>query len=181
MLEKHNGHRVFGAHLRHHLWTGIFQLAQKYVTDSEFLEWAETAPSQTETKPHCNGLLGLCVSGNTHDSSTLRLTTSLCRTLCLQTAAALPQSSETSGKTSRRRSTIWDGSGPGGEKKCLVLGQNSVIHLWTSAIYNSIWYFICTYIVLTGRNYACWVSATLTANFRSRSIILEKSISCKKQ
>lgn len=66
-------------------------------------------------------------------------------------------------------------------RECLVLGQNSVIHLWTSAIYNSIWYFICTYIVLTGRNYACWVSATLTANFRSRSIILEKSISCKKQ
>lgn len=30
--------RAFSAHLRHHLWTGMFQLAQKYVTVSEFLK-----------------------------------------------------------------------------------------------------------------------------------------------
>lgn len=32
-----DGKESFDAYLRHHLWTGIFQLAQKYVTVSEFL------------------------------------------------------------------------------------------------------------------------------------------------
>lgn len=45
------------------------------------------------------------------------LTTSPCRTLCLQTAEALQQSSYKSGKTSRRILTISGGWGPGGEER----------------------------------------------------------------
>lgn len=49
--------------------------------------------------------------------SALRLlTTSPCRTLCLQTAEALQQSSYKSGKTSRRILTISGGWGPGGRR-----------------------------------------------------------------
>lgn len=41
--------KKFGAHLRHHLWTGIFQLAQKYTTVSEFLKLTKNAQIENLT------------------------------------------------------------------------------------------------------------------------------------
>lgn len=145
------GHTCFSSHLRHHLWTGMFQLAQKYVTVSEFLkETLKQAGLRMENVPRCVCARHVSCRRQHSPPVLVELSVSKLQKLRDKVHARVEEPVE----EYQPDQMVGD---LGDERREEAQGQVQA---------------------LDGKQKVENVCSVLTANFRSRSTILEKSISC---